>query len=319
MSRTLRSSFSRFGIAFLVVASLGVATPAHADEASDGSGSAFFSLAAGAAPVGVQYFDGGAPVIPGDVVYASVATTRAAVDSIGNSAALAGGPYLGDNVPALMGAANALGPAGPVLPPYPFMAVSQYPTAPKSVQDSGPRHLSANSSPDASEAVAQIGLAQGNPAVLATASSSKTAHDPATGALSAVADGVVSVFSLGPTLTIGQVVSHAEVSGQPGATPTKKTTLSIGSLTVMGTLVGLTDNGLAPVPGTPKTADINSLTKQLAAAGISLGLLPGDETANSIESAALVVGFVKDMPGHGLVKVQVILGRVTAKAESSAG
>jgi hypothetical protein len=294
-----------------VAASLAPAVPAGAE-----SDAGFFSVKAYSAPIGVEYFDAGAPVIPGEIVYGSVAATRAEVDSVGNSAGFAGGPYLGDNVPALMGAFNAIGPFGAILPPYPFMVQSQYPGAPKQVQDSGPRHLAANSNEYGSDADAHVGLANGNPALASVSSTSKAVHDPVTGVSTATADGTVAGFSVGPTLTIGQVTSHAEVTGRPGEPPTKHTSLSIGSLTVMGTLVGLTDKGFAPVPGTPKTADLNSLTKQLSAAGISLGFLPGEETPGGVDSAALIVGLVRDMPGHGPVRVRFILGRVRARVDA---
>jgi hypothetical protein len=299
--------------------SLGCAVPARADDDQQAdTSSSFFSVSAASSPVGVEFFDAGAPVIPGEIVYASATATKAAVDSVGNSAGFAAGPYLGDNVPALMGAFNALGPAGPILPPYPFMVASQYPGTPKQVQDSGPRHLAATSSENSSDADAHVGLARGNPALLSVSSTSVAKQDPATGLLTATADGTVEAFSVGPTLTIGQLISHAEVTGRPGERPAKKTTLSIGSLTVMGTLVGLTDKGLVPVPGTPKTADLNSLTKQLAATGLTLGLLPGEDTDAGTDSAALVIGIARDFPGHGLVRVRVILGRVRARVESGA-
>lgn len=298
------------------MASLAFAAPAGADEDTVVVTPAFFSVGATSAPIGVEYFDAGAPVIPGEIVYASVATTRAAIDSVGNSAGFAGGPYLGDNVPALMGAANALGPQGPILPQYPFMVTSQYPGNPKGSQDEGGRHLAATSSENESKGDAHVGLAHGNPAVLSVSSTSLVKHDPGTDALTAQADGLVQAFSVGSTLTIGQVTSHAEMTKQPGEPAVKKSSLSIGSLMVMGTLVGLTEKGLAPVPGTPKTADLNSLTKQLAAAGISLGLLPGEETANGLDSAALVVGLSQKAPG-GLVRVRIILGRVQVRVESA--
>jgi len=300
-----------------VVASLAVAVPALALPAgAEGeSDSAFFSARAFASPIGVEFYDAGAPVIPGEVLYASVAVTKAAVDSVGNSAGFAAGPYLGDNVPALMGAFNAIGPFGAILPPYPFMVQSQYPGAPKAVQDSGPRHLAANSDDNGSDADAHVGLARGNPGLVSVSSTSKAVHDPATGASTATADGSVVGFSVGPTLTIGQIISHADVSAKPGEPLARHTSLSIGSLTVMGTLVGLTDKGLAPVPGTPKTADLNSLTKQLSAAGISLGLLPGEDSATGTDSAALVVGIVRDVPG-GQMRVRIILGRVQARVDT---
>ena len=298
------------------MASLTVAAPADATADSLGSSSSFFSLAASASPIGVEYFDAGAPVIPGEIVYGSVVVTRAALDSVGNSAGFAGGPYFGDNVPALMGAINALGPQGAILPQYPFMVVSQYPGKDKASQENGPQRLAATSSENESVGDAHVGLARGNPGVVSVSSTSKVKHDPATGLLSATADGVIQAFSVGPTLTIGQLVSHAEMTGRPGEKPTKKTSLSIGPLTVMGTLVGLTDKGLVPVPGTPKTADLNSLTEQLAAGGITLGLLPGEETETGIDSAALVVGIAHKGPG-GITRVRLILGRVRAKVEST--
>ena len=296
-----------------MAASLAFAVPAGADEAD--SSAAFFSAKAYSAPIGVDFYDAGAPLIPGEIVYGTVAVAKAAIDSVGNSAGFAGGPYLGDNVPALMGAFNAIGPFGAILPPYPFMVQSQYPGAPKAVQDSGPRHLAANSDDNGSDADAHVGLARGNPGLVSVSSTSKAVHDPATGASTATADGSVVGFSVGPTLTIGQIISHADVSAKPGEPLARHTSLSIGSLTVMGTLVGLTDKGLAPVPGTPKTADLNSLTKQLSAAGISLGLLPGEDSATGTDSAALVVGIVRDVPG-GQMRVRIILGRVQARVDT---
>jgi hypothetical protein len=300
----------------VVLASLAVATPASAiDDYTVVSGS-FFSLGASAAPIGVEYFDASAPVIPGEIVYASVAFTRAAVDSVGNSSGFAAGPYFGDNVPALMGAVNALGPQGAILPQYPFMVKSQCPGEPKNSQEEGPRRLIATCSENDAAGDAHVGLARGNPGVASVSSTSKVKNDPATGQLLATADGVVAGFSVGDTLTIGQLVSHAEMTGRSGQKATKKTSLSVGPITVMGTLVGLSEKGLGPVPGTPKATDFNSLTKQLAATGITLGLLPAEETDTSIDSAAVVVGFAQKGPG-GITRVRVILGRVTAKVESA--
>jgi hypothetical protein len=152
--------------------------------------------------------------------------------------------------------------------------------------------------------------------VASVTSTSLARHDPGTDVVTATADGVVVGFSVGPAMSIGQVTSHAEMTGKPGEPATKKTSLSIGPLTVMGTLVGLTDKGLVPVPGTPKTADLNSLTKALNAAGVTLGILPGEETPTSIDSAALIVGIAQKGPG-GITRVRILLGRVRAKVETN--
>lgn len=300
----------------LVVTLLAVAAPARADDDTVVVTPSFYNVAAYASPIGVEYYDAGAPLIPGEIVYGSVAVSRAAVDSVGNSSAFAGGPYLGDNVPALMGAANALGPQGPILPQYPFMVTSQYPGNPKANQDEGPRHLLATSSDNESRGDANVSVVRGTPGVASVTSTSLARHDPGTDVVTATADGVVVGFSVGPALSIGQVTSHAEMTGKPGEPATKKTSLSIGPLTVMGTLVGLTDKGLVPVPGTPKTADLNSLTKALNAAGVTLGILPGEETPTSIDSAALIVGIAQKGPG-GITRVRILLGRVRAKVETN--
>jgi hypothetical protein len=310
VSRALRSLL-------VVVASLAVATPASATDDYTAASGGFFSLGASAAPIGVEYFDASAPVIPGEIVYGSVAFSRAVLDSVGNSSGFAAGPYFGDNVPALMGAVNALGPQGAILPQYPFMVVSQYPGAQKASQEEGPRKLVATSSENESTGDAHIGLARGNPGVASVSSTSKVKNDPATGQLISTADGVVTGFSVGETLTIGQLVSHAEMTGRSGEKATKKTSLSVGPITVMGQLVGLSEKGLVPVPGTPKATDVNSLTKQLAATGITLRLLPGEETETSIDSAAVVVGFAQKGPG-GITRVRIILGRVRAMVEAPA-
>jgi hypothetical protein len=173
MADTSRPRLRR-GLALLVVVgSLGLAAPAGAQVDDSGSSSAaFFSAKASSSPVGLELFDAGAPLIPGQISYVSPVVTRAEIDSVGNSAGFAGGPYLGDNVPALMGAANALGPQGPIIPPYPFMVSSQYPGNPKQAQDGGPRHLAADSDENGSHADAHIGLAQGNPALASLSSTS---------------------------------------------------------------------------------------------------------------------------------------------------
>jgi hypothetical protein len=217
-----------------------------------------------------------------------------------------------------MGAANAVSPTGPVFPEWPFVVSSQYPGSPTAKKENGPHRLTATSGENGSEADAHLGVARGNPGVLSASSTSAAKQDPASGVLTATADSLVDGFSLGPTLTIGHISGHAEMSGRPGAKPSKQTSFSIANLIVMGTPVGLTDKGLVPVSNTPPGADVNALTKQLAQAGVTLTLLPAEGTDTAIDSAGLAIGYAQDVPNHGLVKVRLILGRVRAQVESSA-
>lgn len=297
-------------LTLLVGASAGPAPPA-------GAASTPFSVAARAAPIAVELVDTDAPVLPGgEVLYAAPALTRAELDSIGNSAGFAAGPYPGDNLTALMGAFNAVSPTGPVLPEYPFSVSSQYPGNPAQKKENGPHRLASNSDENTSKADAHVGLARGNPGVASVSSTSIAKQDPGSGTLTAQASSLVDGFSLGPTLTVGHVSGHAEITSRPGEKPTKQTSFSVGSITVMGTIVGLTDKGLVPVPGTSPGADFNSLTSQLSQAGVTLALLPANETDTAIDSAGLVIGLTREIPNRGFVKVTITLGRVRAQVKS---
>lgn len=311
-----RTAFT--GGLILLIGGLGV--PAGAQDASSPVTSDTFSLAARAAPFAVELIDSGAPVIPGgQVLYVTPTVTRAELDSVGSSTGFAAAPYPGDALPSIMGASNAVSPTGPVFPEYPFSVSTTYPGNAEQAQERGPNRIASTSSENGSEADAHIGLARGNPAVASVASTSIAKHDPGTGALTAQANGVIDGFSLGPTLTIGRVLGHAEITAQPGQKPTKQTAFSLGTVTVMGTTVGLTDKGFVPVADTPPGADFNSLTRQLSQAGITVSILPANETETTIDSAGLAIGFsARDVPGHGLVKVTVTLGRVSAQLESGA-
>lgn len=304
-------------IRHLIALTAVTATAAVAIPAGAAGDQGPFTLKAQAAPLAVELSDTGAPVIPGgQVLYVTPALTRADLDNVDNSAAFAAGPYPGDTPIHLMGTLNAVGPA-PILPEYPFLVRSQSPGQPTDKKANGPHTLSAESTDNASKATAHFGLAQGNPGILSATSSSSVSHLPASGALTALANSSLDGFSLGEQLTIGHVSGQAEIKRVNGQL-TKASSFSIGSLSVMGQIVGLTDKGLVPVSKTNPGTDMKALSDALAQAGITLALVPAKETANSIDSAGLAVGFLRDVPNHGLMRVTVFFGRVQATVDAQA-
>jgi hypothetical protein len=217
-----------------------------------------------------------------------------------------------------MGAVNGVAAGkAPPLPPYPFIVSSSYPGTPSQSQVNGPYGISSTSGENSSTANAHIGLTTGSPSIGAISSTSVVNHDPTSGVATAQADTAITAFSLGPLLSIGDITGHAKLVTQPGQQkPTKETSFSVGSLTILGTTVGLTSKGLGPARATPLGVDVSALTGALSKAGITLTYLPAKETPTSVDSAGLLVSFNQQVQTQGQVKVTLTLGRVGADVES---
>jgi len=297
-----------------------VLAPWGRPASADGPPPAFstFTASASAAPLALELVDSGAPVIPGgQVLYATPTFSRADLDSVGNSTGLAAAPFPGDAIPALMGAANGASPTGPVFPPYPFTVTSRYPGEPEAAQARGPETLKATSSEHGSDGDAYVGLARGNPGIASVASTSNVKHDPATGEVTAQATGVIDGLALDQNVVINHIAGHAQISARPGQPIVKQTAFSVGTMTVGGQTVGFTDKGFVPADGAKPGPDIGALTKQLSAAGITFAFVPARETDNSVDSAGLAIGYSREVPNVGVMKVTLTLGRVTAKVEAA--
>jgi hypothetical protein len=271
-----------------------------------------FSVNAVAAPAAFVFADSGTPVVPGELLYITPTFARAELDSLTNSGGLAAAPYLGEAAPALMGTFNAVSPTGPVFPAYPFSASSQFPGNEKNSAANGPFTVESMSNEAGTKATAKAGGVHGNPGLLSSVAGAVVGQGD-DGLLTAVAESTIVGLSLGKELTIGQISGSAKVTGRPGEEPTKESSFSLGSLVVNGTVVGLTDKGLVPVSETNPGADMAALTEQLEQAGITLALLPARKTATAVDSGALEIGIIRDVPNHGLVSIKLVLGRVRAE------
>jgi hypothetical protein len=277
------------------------------------------SARADAATVGI--IDTHAPlVVNGQLVDATPATAQALVDSLGESQGFASAPYAGDflvNVPNIVN--GLFNGKAPPLPSYPFIVNSSYPGSPSGEQVQGPYGMTARSTPTNTSATARLGLLTGTPAVVSATATSTASQDATTGALVAQADTEIVGLSLGPLLKIGKISAHAQMTALPGQTPVKQSSFSVGTLTIAGIEVGITDKGLQVGPTTVPFLKVSALTHLLAASGVKLSYLPSAQTASSMESAGLSVAFTQNVPTQGPVTVTLTFGRVATTTDSAGG
>jgi hypothetical protein len=310
------------GGSLVLAGTMGAATShgsaARADDVPGSTGfSGSYSLTARADALIVEIVDKSAPLVPGgQLLFASPATAQTTVDSLGNSQAFASAPYPGDFLANLTGTVNGLlaGQAPPV-PPYPFIVASNYPTTPSSTASVGPYVLDVKSAASASNSQAKMGALTGDPAVASSVATSLVSENP-DGSASAEASDSVQLVAIGNLIQLGRVTAHAKVTVGPDGTVSKSSELNLGSLTVAGIQVGLTDKGLV-LAGSATPLSAAPIEHLLAAAHIGMSYVPKTETARSIRSAGLAVTYTTNVPGQGPVTVTVTYGQVSASADST--
>jgi hypothetical protein len=288
-----------------------------ADAQTESAPSGLFNVVARADAISVEVHDGAVPLVPAGqpAAFGSPSSTQAVFDSLGNSTGFASAPYPGDFAVALPTTVNALSYGkAPPLPPYPFIVTSSYPRAPSAQQTNGPYGITSTSTATGTTADAHLGVIVGAPSVLSSQAASTAVQDAKTGAMVAQADTLVAAFSVGPLLTVGEVSAHAKLSASAGQTPVKTTSFNVGSMTIAGIKVGFTEKGLQAGPGTVPV-DASSLTKVLAAGGVSIAYLPATQTPTSVDSAGLAVSITQDVPSQGKVTTTYVFGRVSAILE----
>lgn len=268
-----------------------------------------------------EFVDTSAPAVPeGQVLFVSPATSQALVDSAGQSVAFASAPYPGEVIAAGPSMVNGFLPQGvPPLPPYPFIVSTSYPGAPSAEQVQGPTRVAAESAENDSRSSAVVGVAAGAPSVASAQARSAVARDAETDTLTAQAESRIDGLFVDPMLVIGEISSRAVLTARPGGEPTKETSFSVGTITVAGTTIGLTDDGFKLGPGALPGQDLSSLMAVLHDAGITLTFLPARETPTSVDSAGLAVSYDRDDPNAGRVRATVTLGRVRAQVNSVSG
>ena len=314
-----------FVAAVAVALPWGTATPAAAAPHDDPAPPAVsvppgtYRILARADAMRVQFTDPGAPAIPqGRILNASPSTAQALVDSTGVSEGFAAAPTPGEEVAALPLVVNGL-TAGqaPPLPGYPFVVNSTYPGVPSQQEAQGPYSVSSVSDENTTTAAARIGvLTEGATRLGSSNANVSSVRDPATGTITATADASTDGLQLSPLITLGEISAHVQLVAEPGKAPTVEKSFSVGSLTVAGVRLGLTDKGLEGIPGLAlSNIDLSILNGALKQANLSIEYLPGEETPTSVDSGGLAITFAQDLPSQGLVNTTVTLGRVMAIAE----
>lgn len=308
----------RLGAAFVVVgaAGLGFAPGATAEGEAFGD---TYTVTARADTFAFEFVETGAPVAPGgEIFYATPSTAQALLDSVGRSQGYAAAPSPGPFFATLPGNGNGVlaGFGFPFsFPDYPFYAASDHPVTPTADRAFGPFRARAESGQYGSVGDARSGaLTNDDPAVLSSRAAARVALDPDTRARTAVADSRFDGFTTGP-LAVGQSLAHAKMTQTPGSPPAKESSFTVGSITIAGVQIAMTDNGFKLGDQAPPTADLAQLFGLLGQAGITVEYLPATQTDTSIDSAGLRITRAGDDPNGTRHKVALILGRVGASIQ----
>lgn len=304
---------SRVGAALVLVGAVGMGFAAQATAEGEALGDTY-TVTARADTFAFEFVETGAPAAPGgEIFYATPSTAQALLDSVGRSQGFAAAPSPGPFFATLPSNGNGVlaGFGFPFsFPDYPFYAASDHPVTPTSDKAFGPFRARAESNQYTAVGDARSGgLTNDDPAFLSSRAGARVALDPDTRARTAVADSRFDGFTTGP-LALGQSLAHARMAQTPGSPPTKESSFTIGSITIAGVQVAMTDKGFKLGDQAPPTADMGQLFGALAQAGITVEYLPARQTETSIDSAGLKITRAGADPNGTQHKVALILGRV---------
>ena len=312
----MRTVLRLVGLALIVAGAIG--TTAAAGRAQS---IASYSVRARADSVGVQLIADQAPVVSiggGEVAFVTPASAQSQLDSLAGSTSYASAPYPGGLIVSLPGtSAGLFGGVGFPVPSYPFYVSSSYPTQPTSGQSAGPYSITTSSGPDATGADAAIGLSTSPPQVVSITSHTSAIRDAESGKVRAEAVTEIAPLTISDVVRLGAMKATATAEldpADPSAGVTKTSALSIGTITIAGIELGLTEEGLV-VAGTPLLPiDLAPVAALLAGSGVQLEYMPSTETSSSITSAGVRISFVQDLPNLGKTTVRLVLGQVSASA-----
>ena len=280
------------------------------------SGFATYTVSAESDAALITVVDPSAPLVTaGLLVQASPATAQAAVDSLGDSTGFASLPYPGAFVATLPGTVDGLLGTGPPIPPYPFYVASSYPSSPTVTQANGPYLISSVSNATSTTAQALIGLATGIPQVTSITANA-TASQQSDGSLVADATNDVEALTVGSLLKIGSIVSSVHVVSVPGQPLSYTRTLELGTITIGGIQIGLTDKGLVLGNNVVAGPSVSALTALLSGQGITLTYLPEKVTPTSIDSGGIELTIARDIPTQGNVVTTIVLGETSVTLQN---
>jgi hypothetical protein len=311
------------GVILLCIGAVLFATGGRVRAQTVGSGptSTLYHLSARADTIGEQVIATGFPVVPaGNIAFATLSSAQASLDTT-TSQAFASAPYPGDFVVSLPSTVNGLGNG--VLPPFPtfpFYVASSNPTTPKAGQQVGPYQVAAASDDHSSHGDSLIGLSTIAPQVASGTSHASVSRDPNTGLITSEADSHIAPFAINNLLSIGDVHSSVKLTydpANPGAGVKKQTSFSIGTVTLAGVEVGLTDKGLSLAGKTLLPVDLSALQGLLSSTGLSISYIPSTQTPTSVTSSAMELTYHNaKLPSPFLdTTLRFVLGQASASAD----
>jgi hypothetical protein len=290
--------------------------------AARAEGTQLFALSARADGIGVETIATGLPQVPeGKLGFVSPSGAQALIDQY-SSSAFASAPNPGELVVSLPDTIDGIGGgAFPPMPDYPFYVSSNSAVTPDDREEAGPYVLAAHSDDDRATGEARVGIATASPEVVSLTSVADVQRHPDTGALVADAVARVAPFKLNDIVSVGEISGTAHMSfdpDDPDAGVQKDHSLRVGTITVAGVPLGLTEAGLV-VAGSPVVpVDLAQVTSALASSGISIDYVPAEVTDTSVSTAAVAITFRRQLPDPFLdTTVRYVLGRATVSLTKS--
>jgi hypothetical protein len=250
-----------------------------------------------------NFVDGGGP------------SAQATLDSLGTSKAFASLPYPGETVVALPGLVGTL--TGKSIPGFPFYVATTSPATPDGHADQPGYHLESHSDASSSTASAQAGETTAT-GIEAGAFSTATVTAGPDGSVVSQSDTRIDL-ALG-AIRLSGLESTASVLLGPDGKATHRSSLKVGTLSLGGITIGVTDQGLALGGLTLPLGDLlGGLGRMLSLGDTVVKFLPATETPDSILSAGLLITTSEQLPvvGHP-AQVSITVGRAFAMASASA-
>jgi len=265
--------------------------------------------------------------------------SSASLNSLGQSLSDAGAPYA-PTIATLPGTVNGLGTGVlPPLPPLPGYVSASYPSTPNDTQTQGGYQITSTASPNDAKGAVAIGVQPaGSPN--ATMSSSTEASANGDGSVSVSGSAGIDALSFGQLFDIANVSSSLSMTQQANGQPKVAAQTKLGTITLLGQASGLVGNGVSVlgvgIPVDISNEVIGTLNKLLLKYGVQLTYLPetflysdgtsstgatpeSSKTLQAVDSGALKVTVLQNVPGQGMYGATFTLGRVYLSTSDTPG
>jgi hypothetical protein len=178
--------------------------------------------------------------------------------------------------------------------------------------------LSAKTTESSVSAVAKAGQENADDAAGSAGAEASTAFGEDGASLISEARSSSSGFRLGSFVTVGSVRSSASATARSGQPVERATELSVDGLSLLGSPVSVTPQGLV-ASGQTLPVSIDSILAQLASSGVTVRVLAPVEMPDGVTAGALEISYkvTASTPGTPEVVTKVVFGHAMARASAS--